>query len=140
MLFLAFTTLMVQDLFHIKNSHKFYSLVLQLLKVKVEKALPVLPRKLLKLYVQNLLVVELKVSLDYKDNSRLWTTITVAHLTNMNLIKQWKILVLVSVILKFKLYSLTSTLIAVVFLNMMNLSVQFVDQWIQLVKELLLSA
>ena len=140
MLFSVFTTLMGQELFHIKNSHKFYSLVLQLLKVKEEKALSALPRNLLKLYAQNLSVVVLKVSLDYKDNSRLWTTITVAHLTNMNLIKQWKILVLVSVILKFKLYSLTSTLIAVVFLNMMNLFVQFVDQWIQLVKELLLSA
>jgi hypothetical protein len=92
MLFLAFTTLMVQDLFHIKNSHKFYSLVLQLLKVKVEKALPVLPKKLLKLYVQNLLVVELKVSLDYKDNSKIWMIITIAHMKNINSTKQLRTL------------------------------------------------
>ena len=136
MLFSVCTTLMGQELFLIKNSHKFYSFVLQLLKVKEEKALPVLPRKLLKLYAQNLSVVVLKVSLDYKDNSKLWTTITVAHLTSMNSIKQWKISVLASVILKSKLFSLTLTLIVVVLLNLMSLSVQFVDQWTLLVKEL----
>lgn len=140
MLFLVFMILMVQELFHIKNSHKFYSLVHQLLKVKEEEVLFVLPKKLLKLYVQNLSVVELKVSLDYKDNSKLWTTITVAHLTSMNSIKPWKISVLASVILKSKLYFLTLTLIAVVLLNMMSLFVQLEDQWTLHVKELLLSA
>ena len=132
-------TLMDQELFHIKNSHKYYSLVLLLLKAKEEKALPVLLRNLLKLYAQNLSVVELKVSLDYKDNSKLWTTITIAHLTNMNSTKQWKILVLALLMLKSKLISLTSILIAVVLLNMMSLFVQFVDPWTLLVKELLLS-
>lgn len=140
MLFLVFMILMVQELFHIKNSHKFYSLVHQLLKVKEEEVLFVLPKKLLKLYVQNSSVVELKVSLDYKDNSKLWTTITVAHLTSMNSIKPWKISVLASVILKSKLYFLTLTLIAVVLLNMMSLFVQLEDQWTLHVKELLLSA
>ena len=132
-------TLMDLELFHIKNSHKYYSLVLQLLKAKEEKALPVLLRNLLKLYAKNLSVVELKVSLDYKDNSKLWTTITIAHLTNMNSTKQWKILVLALLMLKSKLFSLTSILIAVVLLNMMSLFVQFVDPWTLLVKELLLS-
>lgn len=140
MLFSVSTTLMGQELFPIKNSHQFYSLVLQLLKAKEEKALPVLPKNLLKLYAQNLLVVVLKVSLAYRDNSKLWTTITIVHLINMNSTKQWKISVLALVILKSKLFSLTSTLIAVVLLNMMSLFVQFVDQWTLLVKELLLSA
>ena len=88
MLFSVSMTLMGQALFHIKNFHQFYSLVLQLLKAKEEKALLVLPRNLLKLYAQNLSVAVLKVSLDYKDNSKLWTTITVAPLTNMNSTKQ----------------------------------------------------